>query len=63
MIKLSARDRKTIAAFSMALSVICIIFAAVGALLTDIILASTQWILLAVLFAVWGLYMKFELNV
>jgi len=46
----------------MALSIICTVFAGIGSFYTDVVLASTQWILLAVLFAVWGLYLKLELK-
>jgi len=40
--------------FSMA----CTIFAIIGAVWQDIYLASTQWTLLAIPSAVWGLYFK-----
>lgn len=59
----SVGDRKTVSSFFMALSVVCVIFAGVGAFYMDVVLASTQWILLSVLFAVWGIYLKLELKV
>ncbi|OIP98217.1 hypothetical protein COT69_02975 [candidate division WWE3 bacterium CG09_land_8_20_14_0_10_39_24] len=60
--KLSFADKKSISALFMALSIICTVFAGIGSFYTDVVLASTQWILLAVLFAVWGLYLKLELK-
>lgn len=42
----------------MAASLLCIGVAAVGALGTDIYLASTQWILMAILFAVYSLWVR-----
>lgn len=46
----------------MVVSIVCIAFAVVGAFFVDVVLASTQWILLAILFAVWGIYLKLELK-
>ncbi|MFH1565627.1 MAG: hypothetical protein ABIB98_00295 [bacterium] len=63
MAQLSITDRKTIASFFMGLSVFSIVFAGVGAFYMDLILASTQWVLLAILFAVWGVYLKLEFKV
>ncbi|MBU1016935.1 MAG: hypothetical protein ABIJ36_03205 [Patescibacteria group bacterium] len=59
---LSVSDRKTISSFFMVVSIVCIAFAVVGAFFVDVVLASTQWILLAILFAVWGIYLKLELK-
>jgi len=42
----------------MAGAVLAIIFAGVGYLGTDIWLASTQWLLVSALFALFGLYLK-----
>ena len=39
-------------------SVICIILAALGAFAGDIWLASTQWLLVAVVLAAFGVYVK-----
>lgn len=55
-------DKKTIYSAFMALSVACTIFAIVGTMWQDLYLASTQWILLAVLSAVWGLFFKLEMK-
>lgn len=40
------------------LSAVCVVLAAVGAAGTDIFLASTQWILMAILFAVYSLWVR-----
>ena len=42
----------------MAGSVLAILFAGIGYLGTDIWLASTQWLLVAAVLALFGLYMK-----
>jgi hypothetical protein len=42
----------------IAASVGCIVLAALGAAGTDIFLASTQWILMAILFAVYALWVR-----
>jgi uncharacterized membrane protein len=39
-------------------SAICVILAAVGAGGVDLYLASTQWILVGVIFGVWAIYAK-----
>jgi len=40
------------------LSLACMVLAAIGAAGTDIFLASTQWILMAILFAVYSLWVR-----
>ncbi|MBU4381183.1 hypothetical protein L6255_03130 [Candidatus Parcubacteria bacterium] len=42
----------------LVLSIAFTIFAIIGAVWQDIYLASTQWTLLAILSATWGLYFK-----
>jgi len=39
-------------------SVLSVLFAALGASGYDIYLASTQWMLVATVFALWGIYME-----
>ena len=41
-------------------SLVAVIFAGVGAFSTDIYLASTQWLLVAAVLAVFGVYLKLE---
>ncbi len=41
-------------------SVVCAILALLGALGTDLWLASTQWVLVSVLLCVWGIYVLVE---
>ncbi len=43
-------------------SVVATILAAIGATGTDIYLASTQWLLVAVLLGVWAAYLLVEAN-
>ncbi len=62
MKKLSVSDRKTIASFCMGVSFMCVLFAVLSAAFVDLWLASTQWVLLGVFLAVWGVYLKLELN-
>lgn len=40
------------------LAVIGVIFSIIGALGTDIWLASTQWVLIAAVLSVWAVYVK-----
>ncbi|MFC1711079.1 hypothetical protein ACFLZ1_00675 [Patescibacteria group bacterium] len=40
------------------LSLVCVVLAAIGATGVDIYLASTQWILMAVLFVAYSLWFK-----
>ncbi|MBU1104373.1 MAG: hypothetical protein ABIJ85_00595 [bacterium] len=42
----------------LVLSIAFTVFAIIGAVWQDIYLASTQWTLLAILSATWGLYFK-----
>ena len=39
---------------------LCVLLAAFGSLGTDIILASTQWLLVAITLSVWGVYILVE---
>jgi pheromone shutdown protein TraB len=44
----------------MMLSVVAVLLAVIGALGNDIILASTQWLLVAGVLAAWGVYLLLE---
>ncbi len=52
------KDQLAFSQFLMAGAVIAIILAAVGYLGVDIWLASTQWLLVAAVLALFGLYLK-----
>ena len=41
-------------------SLIAVLFSVIGALGNDIYLASTQWLLVAVVLSVWGVYFLLE---
>jgi len=53
-------DFKFLSQISMVLSGLCVILAGVGALGSDIWLASTQWLLVAAVLAEFGIYLKLE---
>lgn len=42
----------------MGFSVVAVVFAVVGASGTDLYLASTQWMLIAGVLALWGIYLR-----
>ena len=42
------------------LSIVCVVLACVGALGTDLWLASTQWMLIALTLAIWGVFILLE---
>ena len=42
------------------LSIVCVILAFIGALGIDLWLASTQWMLIALTLAVWGVFVLIE---
>lgn len=41
-------------------SVVCVILALIGALGTDLWLASTQWMLVGLIMAIWGVFVLIE---
>lgn len=49
---------KSLSQFLVASSVFCVLLAAVGYLWVDIWLASTQWLLVASVLCLFGLYLK-----
>lgn len=54
------KDKPMIARLLELGSVVATFFAIVGALAADVYLASTQWLLVAVVLAVWGVYLLLE---
>jgi fatty acid desaturase len=58
--KLKKKDWKTISQALISLSVLAVVAAGWGFLVSDIWLASTQWLLVAAVLAVFGLYSRLE---
>jgi len=58
--KLKKKDWKTISQVLISLAVVSIVAAGWGFLVSDIWLASTQWLLIAAVLAAFGLYAKME---
>lgn len=56
--KIKKKDWKTISQVLMSLSVVAVVAAGWGFLVSDIWLASTQWLLVAAVLAAFGLYAK-----
>lgn len=54
------KDFPTYARALMALSFVSFLLSGLGFLGTDIVLASTQWLLLGTFLGVWGVYFKLE---
>lgn len=54
------KDKPMVAKFLEMASLGAVFFAAVGAMGTDIYLASTQWLLVALVLSVWGVYLLLE---
>lgn len=54
------KSLESISQLSIGLSLICVILAGIGALGTDIYLASTQWLLVGIFLAVLGIYAKID---
>jgi len=57
-LKLSKKDLKIFSQLLMAGAIISIILAALGYVGTDIWLASTQWLLVGAILALFGIYTK-----
>jgi hypothetical protein len=55
---MSKKDLKLLSQLMMAAAVISVTLAAIGYLGTDIWLASTQWLLVAAVLALFGVYLK-----
>lgn len=58
--KFKKKDWKTISQALMSLAVVAVVAAGWGFLVSDIWLASTQWLLVAAVLAVFGLYTRME---
>lgn len=58
MIILKKKDKKSASQVLMGGSVLAVMLSAIGYLGTDIWLASTQWMLVAVVLALFGVYLK-----
>jgi hypothetical protein len=58
ILKLSKKNKENYSRYLMFLSLVSVAFAAEGWVGPDIWLASTQWLLVALVLAVFGLYMK-----
>lgn len=58
--KLKKKDWQTISCGLMTLAFLAVLAAAWGFLYADIVLASTQWLLVAAVLGVFGLYTRME---
>ena len=54
------KQGKMLSQILKAVSVACVFFAAWGFAQGDVWLASTQWLLIALVFGVWAIYLKIE---
>jgi hypothetical protein len=58
VVKLKKKDLGLVSQVLMGGATICVLFSAIGYTGTDIWLASTQWLLVAVVLAIFGLYFR-----
>lgn len=58
VIRMSKKDMKLTSQILMGAAVVSVLLAGIGYLSTDIWLASTQWLLVAAVLALFGVYMK-----
>lgn len=54
------KDKPMLAKLLVYFSVLGVVLAAMGALGYDLILASTQWLLVSIILAVWGVFLLLE---
>lgn len=54
------KNKPAVAKLLIYLSVVCVILASIGATGNDLFLASTQWLLIAIILSVWGIYILVE---
>jgi len=54
------KNKPAVAKLLIYLSVVSVILAAVGAAGNDLYLASTQWLLIAIILSIWGVYILVE---
>ena len=55
-----SKDKMALGKVLIYFSVVCVILAFIGALGTDLWLASTQWMLVGLTSAVWGVFVLIE---
>ena len=55
-----SKDKLAIGKVLIYFSIVCVILAFVGALGTDLWLASTQWMLVGLTAAIWGVFVLIE---
>jgi len=58
--KFKEKEKELISSLCMSASVLCVALAGVGFLWKDIWFASTQWMLTASVFGLFGVYMKMD---
>ncbi len=58
--KFRKKDLETVSFVCMSASVLCVALAGLGYLWQDIWLASTQWMITAAVFGLFGVYLKME---
>lgn len=58
MIKMKKKQRKDLAQALVYGSVAAVTLSVIGMLGTDLYLASTQWLLVGTLLAIWGIYLQ-----
>lgn len=54
------KDKPMVSKFLFVLSVGAVVLSIVGAVGTDVLLASTQWLLVASVLSIWGVYLLLE---
>ena len=54
------KDKPMVSKLLMTLSGLSVLLAIIGALGTDLYLASTQWLLVATALGIWGVYLLLE---
>jgi hypothetical protein len=57
---LREKDKPMAAKALIGCSLLAVVLAGIGAFGTDIYLASTQWVLIAILLSCWGIYLMVE---
>ena len=55
-----SKDKLAIGKMLIYISVVCVVLALIGALGTDLWLASTQWMLVGLTAAIWGVFVLIE---
>lgn len=60
MLDIADKNKPALAKMLIYFSVVAVALALIGALGSDIYLASTQWLLVAIMLSVWGVYILME---